>query len=325
MTPEQEIFLVKTQAGIGVPETSLVADDLLEATGDSKLEVVPAFEEVDTVSGLFGNEPSVLGLVNATAGLSAFVRSKGNASGGLKPDIDPLAKATGMIESEILCTGDKSKYKYSPALESCLVKDITAWHYSGGCGIGQSILRKFGNIQGNWKISAKTGGKAKFELTDGKGIYLGESASTRPTVASSILHKVYPATIPLVILIDGVAYNVLDFSFEGGNTVDQYIKVTEQYGYGASEITKKKGKFDFTCYSEIGKQFPMAKVLDGALEGAMALTWGPTGEKIEIVAAYPQYKDCKFESSGNLSVWKVSGELTRNDFSITFNSDLTPV
>ena len=320
MTPEMEVYLAKEQVAVDTPETPLDGDDFIQVTPDSKVEAVPAFEDTETVQGKYGLDPSTRGLVNATANLGCFIRSRGDADATYVPDFHRLAIAGGLQFTEILCVGSKSKFKYSPATTYANHKALTIWHHSGGVGIGQSIIRKIGNIQGGWKITGKTGAKGKFDLVDGKGVYIEEVAGTKPAVTPSSI--IYPAILPLTVSIDGVVYNVLDFSFEGGNTVDQYIKCSDQYGYGASEITKKKGKFDVTVYSDVSKQFPMAKVLDGTLEAAIALTYGPTGKKIEIAAAYPQYKDCKFEQSGNLSVWKVTGELTENDFSITVNSDL---
>lgn len=324
MTPGLDILLLKAQAVLGTPETSLSeTTDLIPMTPDSKIEAVPSFEETDTVNGGFLKDASVRGITNANGNIGVFVRSLGDGATDL-PDFHLLALASGWKYTLTACEDSKYKFVYGPCSDPASLVDLTAWYYSGALGSNKSLLRKFGNILGDWKISGKTGGKVKFELAGIKGVYISEAAATRPSVttASSVL---YPGTLPLTVLIDSVAYNVQEFSFEGGNQVDQYNDCEDtNYGGGATEITKKAGKFEFTAYADAGKTLPMSKVLDDAVEGALTLVYGPTGQEIGISVPVPQYKDCKQDQSGNLTVWKVSGEIVQNNIVVSVNNSLTP-
>jgi hypothetical protein len=329
MTPNLELFLAKLQAVLGTPEAALTAaDDLLCCTPESKVEVVPAFEDTETVQANLGNDKATRGMVNASANIGMFIKSTGTTT-GLVPSIHKLAQACGMIVEIVPCVGSTFKYKYRPAINPSSTvppKDLTIWKF-GGVGIGvQTTILKVGNIQGNWKISGKTGSKVKFELTDGKGIFVNEDVAGIMVDASAYINNMaVPAALPLTVLINNIAYNVTEFSFEGGNTVDQYPKCSEDNGYGISEITKKKGKFDFTAVSDaIGAMPPRLDMLNGEIIQPISLGFGGTGGVLLEVAS-PLYKDVKDESSGNISVWKVSGDMVYNDFLMTINKELVPV
>jgi hypothetical protein len=320
MTPELECYLVKAQAALGTVEDTLTgAANFFPATPDSKVEVIPSFTDIETVSAGFDQDASVRGFVNSNIQLGCYIRSLGNAADTTPPDFGLLARACGMSETPTLVNA-KYKYIYTPSA-AFTTEDLTVWHYTGAIGASASLLRKVGNVVGNWKISADTGKPVKFEMTGGKGIYTSEAAGTLPTPTKSRL--AIPATVPLTVVINGNAYNVIKFEIDGGNSVDQNILASDSYGYGISEITKKKVKFNFTCMADVALTFPMSTVIAGLVASSFTLTYGPAGYKVEIAMAYPQFLDCKQGASNNLTTWEISGIATRDAVTITVNSDIS--
>lgn len=322
MIKELDLYLVKEQTTFGTPESSLTgAANFFPALPDSKIEVSPEFQDVEVVSGGYDQDISIRGMVKASVGLSCYMRSIGTAVGNV-PDFGLLAKAAGFAAST--ATGG-SKYRHVFVPASALIgKDLTVWHYSGGVGASASILRKVGNVVGDWKISGDAGKPGIFSLVGGKGKFISDAAATLATPTKD--RSLIPAINTVVATINNVSYKVLKFEFTGGNGAEQFIDSTTDYGMGRSDITKKKGKFMVQVYADAVLALPITALLGGDVLAATALSirWGSTADKkIDVVCAYPQYTDVKTEDSGGLTVWTISGILTRNDITITVNADAT--
>jgi hypothetical protein len=322
MVKELDVYLVKEQAAFGTAETSLSnTANFFPALPDSKIEVTPEFQEIEIASGGYDQDIAVRGHVRATVGLSCYMRSIGTLVGNV-PDFGLLAKAAGFAAST--ATGG-SKYRHIFVPSTTLIgKDLTVWHYAGGVGTSASILRKVGNVVGDWKISGEAGKPGVFALVSGKGQYISDAAATLvvPTKDRSLI----PAVNTVVALINNVAYKVLKFEFTGGNGVEQFVDSTTSYGMGRTDVTKKKGKFMVQVYADAALALPITALLGGDVLASTALSirWGATADKkIDVVAAYPQYTDCKTEDAGGLTVWTLTGNLTRNDITITVNADAT--
>jgi hypothetical protein len=155
MIKELDVVLLKEQAVFGTPETSLTgAANFFPALPDSKIEAAPEFQEVEIQSAGYDQDISVRGHVKATVGLSCYMRSIGTAVGNV-PDFGLLAKAAGFAAST--ATGG-SKYRHIFVPSTTLIgSDLTAWYYFGGVGASASVLRKVGNIVGDWNFFARRG------------------------------------------------------------------------------------------------------------------------------------------------------------------------
>jgi hypothetical protein len=95
---------------------------------------------------------------------------------------------------------------------------------------------------------------------------------------------------------------------------------------GRSDITKKKGKFMIQVYADAALALPITALLGGDVLASTALSirYGSTADKkINMACLYPQYTDCKTEDAGGLTVWTLTGNMTRNDFTIIVNADAT--
>lgn len=315
MIKELDCFLVKMQATFGSQGDDLDGNNFFPALPDSKIEVIPAMNDIEIVSAIYDQDISVRGFVNVNAQLSCYMRSLGLL---VEPDYGLLARASGFAAA-----GPTSgKFTYTPitTVTDSTGNDLEVWHYVGGLGTSGSILTKAGNVMGDWKISADIGKPAVFQLSGAKGIYVSQAAATM--VGSIVKNRgLIPAALPVTVSINGVSYKVLKFEFTGKNTVEQYIDCSETYGFGNTEITKKKIGFSFTCYADASLSRPLDAVIAGAVVDDVVLTWGITARKIEIKATDPQFTDCKNGESGGLITWEVSGICTQNNFLITQNSD----
>jgi hypothetical protein len=322
MIKELDVYLVKEQAVFGTAETSLSnTANFFPALPDSKVEVTTEFQEVEVVSGGYDQDIAVRGHVKAAVNLSCYMRSIGTLVTSV-PDFGLLAKAAGFAAST--STGG-SKYLHTFVPSTTLIgKDLTVWHYAGGVGTSASILRKVGNVVGDWKVAGEAGKGVVFSLVSGKGQYISDAAATLvvPTKDRSLI----PAANTLVVLINNVAYKVLKFEFTGGNSSEQFIDSTTSYGMGRSDITKKKGKFMVQVYADAALTLPITALLGGDVLATTALSirYGSTADKkINIACLYPQYTDCKTEDAGGLTVWTLTGNMTRNDVTIIVNADAT--
>lgn len=315
MVKELEYWLVKIQDVFGTPNDDLDETDYFPALPDSNMEVIPAFTDIETVSAIFDQDIAVRGFVNVNADLSCYMRSLGYAT---EPDYGKLAKAAGF---EVDLTDGIYTYTQILAPTTKSTDDLSVWHCSGGIGANASILRKAGNIVGDWKISGEVGKPPIFSLVGAKGVYVSEAADTSIYAIIVKDRSLIPAVLPLTVSINGVAYKVLKFEFTGGCDVQQYIDCAETYGFGQSEMAKKKTKFSFTCYADAGLANPLDAVIAGAVVEDVSLTWGITAKKTNLLAEYPLFRDCKTVDSGGLTAWDVTGDCTQNNFSIIQNSD----
>lgn len=315
MIKELECWLVKKQATFGTQGDDLDGGDYFPALPDSKLEIIPQFTDIESVSAVYDQDLSVKGFVNMNAELSCYMRSLGAAT---EPDYGLLAKASGWGVSGPTA----GKYTYTPitAVSTKTSDDLEIFHYTGGIGENASILTKAGNIIGNWKIAGDVGKPVIFSLTGAKGIFVSQAAATMVTEIIKDRTLIPPA-LPVTVSINGVVYKVMKFSFEGGNSVEQYIDCAVTYGFGDSEITKKKIKFGFTCYANASLANPLDAVIAGDVVSDVELTWGKTLYQTKIDVDDPQFTDCKIVDVGGLTGWEVSGIATQNDIVITQNND----
>jgi hypothetical protein len=237
-----------------------------------------------------------------------------------EPDYALLARASGFA----VAGPTSGKFTCTPitAVSTKTSDDLEIWYYTGGIGENASILTKAGNVIGDWKINGDVGKPAIFQLTGAKGKFISQAAATM--VLNIVKDRtLIPAVLPVTVSINGVAYKILKFEFSGKNTVEQYIDCAATYGFGQTEITKKKIGFSFTCYSNAALANPLDSVLAGTVVDDIVLTFGTTARKIELKATDPQFIDCKTSDSSGLTTWDVSGNCTQNNFLITQNSDYT--
>lgn len=322
MIKELDLYLVKEQGTFGTPESSLTGSaDYFPALPDSSVEVVPEFQDVDVVSGGYDQDTAVRGNVKAAVQLSCYMRSVGTLVTSI-PDFTRLATAAGFAWST---TNSGAKYRHVHVPSTTLIgKDLTVWKYFGGVGASASVLRKVGNVVGDWKITGEANKPAIFSLVNGVGKYTSDAAATLATPTKD--RSLIPAVNTLVVLINNVAYKVLKFEITGGNGLIQAIDSTTSYGMGRSDITKKKIKFMVQVYADASIALPVTALLGGDVlaSTAFSIRFGATADKkIDIVATYPQYTDVKTEDSGGLTVWTLNGNMTRNDLTITVNADVT--
>jgi hypothetical protein len=315
MIKELECFLAKKQATYGAQGDDLTGDNYFPALPDSKVEIITAMTDIETVSATYDHDLAVRGFVNANAELSCYMRSLGDAT---EPDYALLARASGWA----VAGPTAGKYTITPIVTptSATGDDLEVWHYLGGIGDDASVLTKIGNVVGNWKITGDVGKPVVFALTGAKGIYVSQAAATM--VTSVVKDRtLIPAALPVTVSINSVVYKLMKFSFEGGNTVEQYIDCAETYGFGDSEITKKKIKFAFTCYANAALANPLDAVIAGAVVADVSIIWGKALYKTKIVVDDPQFIDCKTVDVGGLTGWEVTGNATANDITITQNDD----
>jgi hypothetical protein len=233
---------------------------------------------------------------------------------------DGIENTTHSDTTTVSAKASSNKYAYSP-LFATRGKDLTAWHYSGGIGTSASILSKFGNIVGNWKITIEAGKPSIFQLTGAKGKFLSEAAAT--IVSPTKNRTVYPAALAWTVSVHGVTYKLVKMEIEGGNSIDQRIDGTEAYGYGSTEVTDKKGKFNLQIYADAALALPSVAGLASAVESAITLVYGPANGKLHFSIGYPQIQDWKKTSVGNLTAFDITGIMSQNNFVITTNNDLT--
>jgi hypothetical protein len=271
--------------------------------------------DIETVSAIYDHDLSVRGFVNANVDLSCYMRSLGDST---EPDYGLLAKASGWA----VAGPTAGKYTYIPitTVTDSTGNDLEVWHYGGGIGSNASVLTKVGNVMGNWKITGDVGKPVVFSLTGAKGIFISQAAAT---MAESVIKNrtLIPAALPVTVSINGVSYKIMKFSFEGGNTVEQYIDCAEAYGFGDSEITKKKIKFGFTCYANAALANPLDAVIAGDVVADVSIIWGKALYTTKILVDDPQFTDCKTVDIGGLTGWEVSGIATQNDITIIQNND----
>lgn len=313
-----DLYLVKEQGTFGTAETGLVGTDYFPALrSGSSDDVNPEFTPIDECSGFFDQDLSVRGKIEGAINLACYMRSLGVSTA---PDFAKLAKACGLKETVTAVVGG-NKYAYAPNADATL-KDLTVWKYLGGAGTSGSILRKFGNVVGDWKLSLEAGKPAQFLLSGGKGQFVSEAAATLPTPTKS--RTVYPALVGATISINGLStYKLIKIDFEGGNKVDQYIDPSQSYGLGQSDIGEKKIKFSMQLYADPSIALPSASVIADAVESSISITWGVTNNKINVAASYPQFNSWKTSKVGSLHAFDIAGICSQNNFAITVNNDLT--
>lgn len=318
MVEQLEVFLVKKQATFGTAEASLTgADNYFPALkGLSKLEPVPQYSPVEECSAGYDQDLGVVGFVNSNVELSCYMRSLGTSTA---PDFGLLAQAAGFSETVTAVGGNGNKYIYQPS-STLVSKDLTVWHYAGGYGSNASILTKAANVVGNAKVTIEAGKPSIFALTGGKGQYVSEAAATLPTPTKT--RTLYPAALGWTVSIHGVAYKLIKADFDMVVALDQYIDGTQAYGFGNSEIGQKKGKFTLQFYADASLALPSVAGLAGAVESAITIVYGVATNKLHFSIGYPQIQDWKKSAVGNLTVFDVSGIMSRNDFVITTNNDL---
>lgn len=318
MTKKKELFLAAIQANDRTPVETLDGTNFIEPQDGSKLELMPENEENNTVSGSINTQnPHIIGMMGAQAELNFLMRSVGDAAA---PDWATVAQAAGLELASIEVGVDSYKYELSPSEGVGLA--LTLWHYGGSKETLGATLKKAGNLKFQWKISAEMGKAAQFNLTGGKGAAVAlPSAGTQPTVTK--VEGVTPAVSQLTKSIIGEeSYVPLNFSFEGGEVVEQRFDGSE-FGYGECDITDRKIKWSAQVYADSPDVLDPMTAMRAASSGVLSFNWGRVGEKMEISSQAAQIIDIKENYAGNIPVWDISGICIDNDLLITINADLT--
>jgi hypothetical protein len=308
MVKDLELFLVQQQTTAGSAQTALGTGEYHQVISpDSRIDINTAMAEIDTVGAGFGQDAAVVGSTYSDVALSYYMRGFGAA---VVPDWLKTLEAAGFA-----VTGTT---KFTAIPSSTAFKDLTIWHYSGNKGSSGAFLTKMYNALLDWKISGDMdGGKpARIDFT-GRGCLVEvPAAGTEPTCTKNTTR--IPGLVGMTLNILGTTYKPTKFEFSGNQAVEHRIDASSTYGYGITEITKRKVKFSITVYCDITLAHPLTGLL-AASETALSLQWGTSPSDLSIATAAAQVTAQKVAEQGNIGVYEISGQCNANDFTLVVN------
>lgn len=307
-------FAILAKAG-GMTETISYYDITLTLGADKSA----TWEEDDELQNDSGNGDDWTGtLVSITATQVVVALTTGTFAA--IATADGIENTTKSDTTTVSAKSSSNKYSYSPAI-AARGGDLTAWHFTGGIGDDESVLSKFGNIVGNWKITIEAGKVSVFSLNGLKGKYISEEAET--IVSPTKKRVLYPSALAWTVSVNGIVYKLIKLEIDGGNEPEQQIDGTEENGYGRSEIGNKKGTFTAQFYADASLELPSVEILAGTIGDAITVEYGPTDREIYVSIGYPQFQKWEKATVGNLTVFNVSGIMERNNFAVAANNGLT--
>ena len=305
MVRKLALALLEKQTSIDTPETVLAANDFtdnLEAwTGD----ISPTAQEDLRGSGVYGNNPRTIGRYDNDVSLVYSLYSRGS---GVQPSFIKAME----------CAGWERRLSGSNILmvpKSEITEACTLWGYEGGPGTNKSLLEKWGNIMFDGTISIVIGERATMTL-NGKGKRVADPViSTMPDVGAYREKKIAPAFMEGAITINGVAYNLIKLDLNFGQTIENNVDGTDEFGGGDTEMTDRNIEFTCTVYQKP----TLAKIphsnLKNQTSGTFDLKWGRIFNypDLRLYSTGSVFYDVKRGDNNGVSTWELSGYFQDNE------------
>jgi len=325
MHSQKEIFLYKPQgsdnlAYTGAGAATLTATDLAEVEKGSSLEPDIQVEPIEIVAGGFDQYPAVPGK-EAGKGTLKFPMNPASGDGLVLPQWGKVLY--GSCDFALASTDNgASAANFAMTPISTPTNAGEAWHYTGDAAASASLLSKFYNLKGSWKISAPAGKVPRIEFNL-SGAFYGETDATQPAATDIAAAKAREIAYALkgatVSTFGSASYKVLSFEFEGGEQTTNRDDISEANGCGKTENTDRKIKFSIRCYADKQATIDPLAALAASTEAAISVAWGAGTKKITIGGTYAQITSRTKGDENGITVFDIKGQMNRNDFTILIN------
>lgn len=312
MTRSLSLLLMKQQTTFGTPESALVGTDLIETIGAPQLTLDPDMTDIRLVAGGFDQDTAVPGAQMFELEFSVYMRT-GAAEDSLG-QVGVLLPFCGMASVE---TSNSYAWTFSSVRSAW--KDATAWMYSGDLSASGALLYKSGNILLSPKWTLATGKPTTMELK-GAGTYVAHpAAGTQPSITK--LRVSPPALLGASALtINGDSdYKLISAEIDAGVTAELTKDAVGTYGRALSQFTDRMITWKATVYKDTNVDPYTA--LAGRSEGAFTITHGTANNYFTYASSYAQIKDIQEGEEGGVETWELSGQFSRNDFTLTMDTN----
>jgi hypothetical protein len=299
---------------------ALVASDLAQVLKGSSIEPDIAVEPIEIVAGGFDQFAAVVGKQTGKGSLK-FAMNPASSNGSILPQWGKVL--VGSCDFSLATTSggtNPSNFVMTPINQSTNSGEI--WHYTGDASASSALLSKFYNCKGSWKISANANKAPEIEFTL-TGAFQSEIDATQPAAtdlsAIKIRETVYAVKNATVSIMGSIAYKLLSFDAEGGETIVNRDDISVDSGSGQTDITDRKIKFSLKCYAiKKASADALGQLLAGT-EAAISIAFGPSGKSITIGGTYAQITERKRSDENGIAVFDIKGQFNRNDFTVRCN------
>ncbi len=307
------LLLCKLQSTFGTLETSLAGSDLIETDGVPTLNVNPNMNEVDLVGGGFDQDASVAGVMENELNFSVPMRAAAADNPG---QVGTLLEAAAMLKAESV----DGIFTYTFSSIQSEWQDLTAWMYSGALGASACTLRKGGNgiILPKWTF--ETGKPVKMDckmaLTFGGVAVL----ATQPLVTKM---RTLPAALvgcSLMTINGSAGYRMISGEIDPKQEAKLTVNPGDTYGNGLSIVVGRKLDWKAKVYKDLPATVDPETALTGRGEGSLTIVFGTVPQKVGFSATYSNINDIKHSNQNGVETWDISGQLVRNDFTITLST-----
>jgi len=322
----KDIFLYKLQGSANLSYTAagaqtLVASDLAEVMKGSSMAPDIQIEPIEIVAGGFDQYPAVPGKEPAKGTLKFPINAASSSGQTLPPWGKVLRGSCDFAVAETVGGSVPSNFSLTPISNPTDGGHI--WHYGGQASQQVlTLLSKFYNVKGSWKISIPTNKVPTIEITATGAFY--EEVDVTPLAATSVAAakaRKNPEAVKgaTVSILGYPLYKLLSIEFEGGEAVVNRDDISESNGAGCTDITDRKIKFSLRCYADIRTMINPLFSLQTMEEGAISISWGTSGNVITIGGTYAQITSRDKSEENGITVFDIKGQMNRNDFYIRIN------
>jgi hypothetical protein len=307
------LLLCKLQSTFGTLETSLAGSDLMETDGVPTLNVNPNATELDLVAGGFDQDASVMGVMENELNFSVPMRASGSDTPG---QVGVLLEASGMLKAESV----DGVFTYNFSSTQSEWKHLTAWMYSGALGASVSLLRKGGNgiIIPKWTF--ETGKPVKMDCKASLTFGGVAALATQPLVTKM---RTIPAALlgcSLMTINGSAGYRMISCEIDPKQEAKLTVNPGDTYGNGLSVIVGRKLDWKAKVYKDLPATVDPETALLARTEGALTMSFGVVPQKVTFSATYSNINDIKHSNQNGVETWDISGQLVRNDFTITLHT-----
>jgi hypothetical protein len=326
MHTNKETFLYKLQGSNNLSYTdagaqTLVASDLAQVLKGSAVDQDVQIEPIEIVAGGFDQYAAIPGKETGKGTLK-FAMNPASSSGQVLPQWGKVLRGScDFAVAETVGSSVPSNFYLSPINNSTDGGQL--WHYGGSSSSPVlTILSKFYNVKGPWKISMPANKVPTLEITL-TGAFHSES-DVEPLAATSLAaakvrENPYAFKGATVIIHGNTNYKLLSFDIEGGEVVSNRDDISENGGAGITDVTDKKIKFSFRCYAAIRTVLNPYDDILNLTEGPISIIFGVDSKAIAMGGAYAQFTERKKTEENGLAVFDIKGQMNRNDFYIKIN------
>ena len=322
----KDVFLYKQQgtnllAYTDISGQTLTSTDLAQVLKGSTIEADIPVEPIEIVAGGFDQYAAVPGKEEGKGSLKFAMNAASGTTGQVLPQWGKVLQGSCDFSlAQTVAGTTPGNFVLTPI--STPTNSGMVDHYTGDQAASSSLLSRYYNLKGSWKISMAANKVPTIDINM-TGAFYAETDATQPVATDMASAKVrknpYALKGATITVIGSSAYKVTSFEFDGNEAVLNRDDISQSNGAGLSDITDRKIKFSLKCYATTKAVADPLAALLASTEGALSVAWGTGTDVITIGGTYAQITERKRSDENGITAFDIKGQMNRNDFTIRIN------